>query len=100
VRDELKIGSAAAPTEPLRGPAAVDETALLRRVAVGDRGAFDQLYRAYYPRLFSYLFRIVRRLDVVEETLNDHARQGWSFVEMERAHRGASLFFLLVFRKD
>jgi hypothetical protein len=36
----------------------------------------------------------------LEETLNEHARQGWTFVEMERTHRAASLFLLLVFRKD
>jgi len=36
----------------------------------------------------------------LEETLNDHAKQGWTFVEMERAHRTTTLFFLLVFRKD
>ena len=36
----------------------------------------------------------------LEETLNEHAKQGWTFVEMERAHRTATLFLLLVFRKD
>ena len=36
----------------------------------------------------------------LEDTLNEHARQGWTFVEMERGHRTASLFFLLVFKKD
>lgn len=36
----------------------------------------------------------------LEEILNENAKKGWTFVEMERAHRGASLFFLLVFRKD
>ena len=36
----------------------------------------------------------------LEETLNEHAKRGWTFVEMERAHRTATLFFLLVFRKD
>ncbi len=36
----------------------------------------------------------------LEDTLNEHARQSWTFVDMERAHRGVSLFFLLVFRKD
>ena len=36
----------------------------------------------------------------LEETLNEHAKQGWTFVEMERAHRTATLFFLLVFVKD
>lgn len=36
----------------------------------------------------------------LEATLNEQARQGWSFVEMERAHRGVNLFFLLVFKQD
>lgn len=36
----------------------------------------------------------------LEDTLNEQARQGWTLVEMERAHRTATLFFLLVFRKD
>jgi hypothetical protein len=36
----------------------------------------------------------------LEETLNEHAKMGWTFVEMERAHRATSLFFLLVFTKD
>lgn len=36
----------------------------------------------------------------LEATLNEHSRQGWEFIEMERAHRAATLFFLLVFRKD
>jgi hypothetical protein len=36
----------------------------------------------------------------LEETLNEHAKKGWTFVEMERAHRATSLFFLLVFTKD
>ena len=35
----------------------------------------------------------------LEDTLNDHARKGGEFVEMERAHRTATLFFLLVFKK-
>lgn len=38
--------------------------------------------------------------DELERTLNEHAGQGWTFVEMERAHRGTTLFFLLVFRRD
>jgi hypothetical protein len=36
----------------------------------------------------------------MEDTLNEQAKGGSTFVEMERAHRGTSLFFLLVFRKD
>ena len=36
----------------------------------------------------------------LEGTLNEHAKQGWTFVEMERADRAATRFFLLVFRRD
>ena len=36
----------------------------------------------------------------LEDTLNEQAQQGWTLVEMERAHRTATLFFLLVFSKD
>jgi len=36
----------------------------------------------------------------LEKTLNEESAHGWSFVEMERIHRGTSLFLLLVFRKD
>jgi RNA polymerase sigma factor (sigma-70 family) len=48
-----------------------DELSLLRRVAAKDRKAFEALYNLYYRRLFSYLFKIVRRADLVEEVLND-----------------------------
>lgn len=36
----------------------------------------------------------------LEQTLNEHSMHGWEFVEMERAHRGTTLFFMLIFRQD
>lgn len=48
-----------------------DDVALIRRVAAKDRQAFEALYHRYYPRLSGYLFRLVRRKDIVEELLND-----------------------------
>jgi len=47
------------------------EISLLRRVGARDRKAFEALYHQYYPRLFSYLLKITRRADMVEEVLND-----------------------------
>lgn len=55
----------------------IDELALLRRVAEGDLEAFERFYHLYYPRLFSYLFRVVRRVELVEETLNDVMMVVW-----------------------
>jgi len=55
-----------------------DETLLLRRVAGKDRRAFEALYHLYYRRLFAYLFKLTRRVDVVEEVLNDVMLAIWS----------------------
>jgi RNA polymerase sigma factor (sigma-70 family) len=48
-----------------------DELSLLHRIAEKDRGAFEELYTIYYRRLFSYLFKLTRRAELVEEVLND-----------------------------
>jgi RNA polymerase sigma factor (sigma-70 family) len=48
-----------------------DELSLLHRIARHDRGAFEAFYSLYYRRLFSYLFKITRRAEMVEEVLND-----------------------------
>src|ERR1700694_3784920 len=48
-----------------------DEFALLHRIAQKDRGAFEELYTVYYRRIFSYLFKLTRRAEMVEEVLND-----------------------------
>jgi RNA polymerase sigma-70 factor, ECF subfamily len=58
-----------------------DELSLLRRVATKDRKAFEALYNLYYRRLFSYLFKIVRRADLVEEVLNDVMLAIWRSAE-------------------
>ena len=48
-----------------------DELSLLHRIAAKDRGAFEEMYTLYYRRLFSYLFKLTRRAELVEEVLND-----------------------------
>lgn len=55
-----------------------DELALLRRVAAKDKKAFEALYHLYYRRLFAYLFKVMRRADLVEEVLNDVMLAIWS----------------------
>ncbi|HRC86426.1 MAG TPA: sigma-70 family RNA polymerase sigma factor [Thermoanaerobaculia bacterium] len=51
--------------------AALDDRTLLTRVAARDGRAFEALYQRYYGRLFSYLLRLTRRADLVEEAVND-----------------------------
>jgi RNA polymerase sigma factor (sigma-70 family) len=50
-----------------------DETdwELIRRVGGGDRMAFETLYKRYYRYLFRFVYRVTRRLDLVEEIIND-----------------------------
>ncbi|MDH5454589.1 MAG: sigma-70 family RNA polymerase sigma factor [Gammaproteobacteria bacterium] len=47
------------------------EAVLLRRVAAGDRGAFEELFENYYSRLFAFLFRLTRAHGAAEELAND-----------------------------
>ena len=78
--DDLRLGLIGAgkrPASAAESAAPIRELTLLRRVGEGDRDAFEQLYRIYYPRLFSYLFRILRQAEVVEETLNDVMMVVW-----------------------
>jgi RNA polymerase sigma factor (sigma-70 family) len=53
------------------------ESALLQRVADGDRAAFETLYRGYFPRLTRFLQRVMRRPQAVEEVLNDAMLVVW-----------------------
>jgi RNA polymerase sigma-70 factor (ECF subfamily) len=55
----------------------IDDTALLRSVALQDRQAFEDLYRRYYPRLYRYLLRLVRRDEMVAEIVNDVMMVVW-----------------------
>ena len=66
-------------TTPLRGAAKKERWAvpmdedlvLIRRVAAGDRQAFEMLYRRYGPRLAGYLTKLLHQRELVEEVLDD-----------------------------
>src|SRR5579862_1870170 len=49
----------------------------LRRVAKGDRAAFERFYYAYQKRLFGYLFRMVGKTDRAEELTSDVMLEVW-----------------------
>lgn len=54
------------------------EVGLLARTTRGDLQAFEQLYRAYHPRLTRFLDRLTRRPGLVEEVLNDTMLVVWN----------------------
>ena len=76
------------------------ELVLLEKVRRGDRGAFEQLYRAYHPRLTRFLLRLVRRPQLVEEALNDTLMVVWQ--RPDSFHGGSKLstwIFAIAYRK-
>jgi RNA polymerase sigma factor (sigma-70 family) len=47
------------------------ERRLVARLKAGDASAFEAVYEAYRPRLFSFLARLCRRRDLAEDLLDD-----------------------------
>jgi RNA polymerase sigma-70 factor, ECF subfamily len=56
---------------------AVNEPALVGRVAQGDLAAFDALYHCFYARLRRFLERMTRRPQMVDEIVNDTMLVVW-----------------------
>jgi RNA polymerase sigma factor (sigma-70 family) len=77
-----------------------DETALLARVARGDRDAFDALYRNYWPRLQRFLGQLTHRPQMVEELINDTMLVVWQSARGFRADsRLSTWIFAIAYRK-
>ena len=77
-----------------------DEVALLRRVAAGDRLAFETLYRGYFPRLTRFLERVIRRPHTVEEVLNDAMLVVWRKADTFNGQSKVSTWiFSIAYRK-
>ena len=58
------------------------EAELIRRVAKGERDAFDELYRRYSRPLFSYIVKFLKDRGLAEEVLQDAFVKIW-----KTAHR-------------
>ena len=57
--------------------AELDQDLARLRALRGDRGAFEALYRDFYPRLFEFVLRILGHPEDVEETINDTMLVVW-----------------------
>ena len=70
------------------------ELRLVARLKVGDPAAFEALYEAFRPRLFSFLVRLSRRRDVAEDLLEETFLRLVSFAEQlaDDTSPGAWLF--------
>lgn len=64
---------------PTLATAAPDaDLAALDAIVAGNRPAFDELYRRYYPRLMDFLGRIVNQRELAEEVVNDTMYTVWT----------------------
>ena len=77
------------------------EKLLLASIASGDREAFDQLYRNYYPRLRDFIGRLMpQKHEAVDEVLNDTMYVVWSKSDTFRHQsRLSTWIFGIAYRK-
>lgn len=55
-----------------------EDSGLIRRIAAGDRVAFEQLYLRYHRRLSRFLMRFANHYDIAEEVINDTMHVVWN----------------------
>jgi RNA polymerase sigma-70 factor (ECF subfamily) len=76
------------------------ETSLMGRVAGGELDAYEQLYRAYHPRLTRFLDRVTRRPGLVGELLNDTMLVVWNRADSFNGRCKVSTWiFAIAYRK-
>jgi len=73
---------------------------LMTRILAKDIGAFEELYRIYRPRLTRFLFKLVRRPQIVEEVMNDTLMVVWDRAEtFNGASKLSTWIFGIAYRK-
>jgi len=76
------------------------ELELLAQVRLGNRTAFEQLYRLYHPRLTRFLQTLVRRPTIIEEVLNDTMMVLWNRPDsFHGASKLSTWVFSIAYRK-
>jgi RNA polymerase sigma factor (sigma-70 family) len=73
----------------------LDDLELHRRLAGGDRGAFDELYRAYAPTAYGLAHRLTRQPVLAQDVVHDAFLALWRAPEaFDPARGGFRTFFL------
>jgi RNA polymerase sigma-70 factor (ECF subfamily) len=70
----------------------------IRRIATGDRDAFEKLYKAYQTRLFRYLLRMVGDSGTAEELTNDTLVAAWKAAASFKGQAKASTWLFSIAR--
>jgi len=68
---------------------------LLRRCALRDRAAYEELYRAASPKILACLIAILRRRDLAEDALQEVFVRVWRRSDQFDAYRGRAMAWLV-----
>ena len=81
-------------------PDAGEDVRLIEKVARRDLRAFEELYRAYHPRLARFIRTIVRSVPLVEEVLDDTMMVVWRHSDRYNGKSKVSTWiFAIAYRK-
>jgi RNA polymerase sigma-70 factor (ECF subfamily) len=76
------------------------EAELVARIRARDLKAFEQLYRAYHPRLTRFLTNLIHRPPMVEEVFNDTMMVVWDRLDsFNGASKLSTWIFAISYRK-
>lgn len=76
------------------------EVRLIALIEAGDKLAFTQLYRAYFPRLTRFLGRMTRNPGLIEEVINDTLLVVWQKAHtFNHSSRVSTWIFAIAYRK-
>jgi RNA polymerase sigma factor (sigma-70 family) len=76
-----------------------DEAALMRRIALEDRRAFEALYRLYYTRLRRFIDKMTRQPALIDEILDDTMLVVWKKAQtFDHSCRVSTWVFAVAYR--
>lgn len=94
----MEIRTLAAGTRLPMQENAEPELEWIRRIAAGDRDAFEKLYAAFQARLFRYLLRMVGDTGTAEELTNDTMVSAWKAAASFKGQSKASTWLFAIAR--
>jgi RNA polymerase sigma-70 factor (ECF subfamily) len=77
-----------------------DEIFLLHRIAFGDLGAFEELYRRLAPYILGHLIQILRQRSLAEEVLQDVFLKIWTQAALYSSDRGSARAWLFMITRS
>jgi RNA polymerase sigma-70 factor (ECF subfamily) len=77
-----------------------NDVRLIAAIEAGDKAAFAQLYRAYFPRLVRFLDRMTRDAALIEEIINDTLLVVWQRADsFNHSSKVSTWIFSIAYRK-